>query len=135
GESGGTPTIALDGQEPESRLSSRRRSDLRRARRHAEAMGEVTSEVLAPSPQEVPALLAEAIAIEARSWKARAGTALASDPVRRGFFERYALAAAADGTLRLAFLRIGGQGAAMQIAVECGRRFWLLKIGYDERFA
>lgn len=134
--SGGTPTIALagPGSEPEAQLSSRRRSDIRRARRRADAMGEVTIEIVAPTPEEAPALLAEAIAIEAQSWKAAAGTALASDPMRRLFFERYAVAAAADGTLRLAFLRIGGVGAAMQIAVECGRRFWLLKIGYDERF-
>src|SRR5206468_8833130 len=29
----------------------------------------------------------------------------------------------------------GGQPVAMQLAVESGGRFWLLKIGYDERFA
>src|SRR5215208_3929741 len=40
-ESLGTPTIALEEgwQEPESMLSSRRRSDMRRARRRAEAVG------------------------------------------------------------------------------------------------
>jgi CelD/BcsL family acetyltransferase involved in cellulose biosynthesis len=32
-------------------------------------------------------------------------------------------------------MNIGGRTAAMQYAVECGERFWLLKIGYDEHFA
>src|SRR5207244_7317462 len=32
-------------------------------------------------------------------------------------------------------LRIGGQAAAMQFAVEQGGALWLLKIGYDEAFA
>ena len=58
-----------------------------------------------------------------------------SDPDRRRFFHELAEASAADGCLRVAVLRIGGQTAAMQLAVEQGRRLWLLKIGYDERFA
>jgi len=32
-------------------------------------------------------------------------------------------------------MRIAGRAVGMQIAVECQRRFWLLKIGYDEGVA
>jgi CelD/BcsL family acetyltransferase involved in cellulose biosynthesis len=130
------PWIPLDEswQEPEQNLSSRRRSDLRRAQRHAEEAGEVAIELLTPSKDELPPLLDEIFRIEAAGWKGREGTALAHDEKRRQFFVRYAEAAADAGFLRLAFLRIGGKTAAVQLAAECGGRFWLLKVGYDEEF-
>ena len=52
----------------------------------------------------------------------------------REFFTEFAAGAADAGILRLAFLRIAGRTAAVQLAVECGGRFWLLKVGYDEEF-
>jgi CelD/BcsL family acetyltransferase involved in cellulose biosynthesis len=130
------PSIALGEAwtEPGGGLSSRRRSDLRRAMRRAEAEGDVTFELLAPSVDEVPALLEQAYAIEDRSWKHEAGTALARDVRRGAFFRRYAQEAARRGQLRLDFMRIGGKPAAMQLAVEWRERVWLLKIGYDEQF-
>lgn len=121
--------------EPERNLDAGRRSDLRRARRRAEAMGEVRIEILRPSPVELPPLLEEAYRIEAAGWKGRLRSALAQDDVRGAFYRRYATAAAARGILRLCFLTIGGRGAAMQLAVECDDRFWVLKIGYDDSFA
>jgi CelD/BcsL family acetyltransferase involved in cellulose biosynthesis len=129
------PTIELDGTDPEQRLSSRKRQDLRRARRRAESDGAVTVEVHAPSPAELEPLLAEALAIEAASWKGEAGTALAEDGLRLPFYRRYAERAAADGTLRIALLRIGGRAVAMQYASESENRYWLFKIGYDAAFA
>ncbi len=75
------------------------------------------------------------IAIEGESWKARLGTALKTDGPLRAFFLLYGRAAAERGTLRLAFMRIGGVPVAGQFAVEYAHRYWLLKIGYDERFA
>jgi CelD/BcsL family acetyltransferase involved in cellulose biosynthesis len=133
----GCPRIELGdrGLEPESLLTARRRSDLRRARRRAEALGDVVSEIHIPDPAQVGPLMQEALAVEAAGWKAAAGTALVHDPVRRAFFERYATAIAAEGALRIAFLRIGGDTAAMQLAVVHADALWLLKIGYDERFA
>jgi hypothetical protein len=130
-----TPFLDLDGGDPEQALSSRRRSDLRRARRRAEKLGPVGAEILCPSPRSVPVLLAAAAAVEERSWKGREGTALASDPARYAFFLRYGRAAARRGLLRIAFLTIGGRRVAMQIAVERGGRYWLLKVGFDESFA
>ena len=132
----GTPTLPLDESwtDPLARMSSRRRSDFRRAQRRAEELGDVAVELHAPGPEEVASLLDAAITVEAASWKGREGSALASDPERRSFFERYAMLAAEQGILRIAFLRIGEQRAAMQIAVESGGRFWLIKVGYDESF-
>jgi CelD/BcsL family acetyltransferase involved in cellulose biosynthesis len=58
-----------------------------------------------------------------------------SDPDRRRFFEQYTAIASERGILRLCFLKIGGHTAAIQIAVESGGGFWLLKVGYDETFS
>lgn len=131
------PVMPLDASwaEPECRFTSKRRSDIRRYRRRAEAIGPVEVELLAPRPDEVPRLMAEAIEVEAAGWKLRAGSALAVDYARRRFFRRWAEFAACEASLRMAFLRIGGRAAAMQLAAECGGALWLLKVGYDEEFA
>jgi CelD/BcsL family acetyltransferase involved in cellulose biosynthesis len=130
------PYIELGrGWSVEAQLNARRRSDLRRAQRHAAALGEVRYEIVSPTATEVQALLDEAFEVEARSWKGTSGTALALDPLRAGFFRRYAAAACDQGILRMVFLRINGVAIAMQVALESRDRFWLLKIGYDEHYA
>jgi CelD/BcsL family acetyltransferase involved in cellulose biosynthesis len=131
---GSTPVLELGG-DPEARFSGRRRSDLRRAGRRAAEMGAVAAEVIAPKPDELAQLMDEFFAVEAAGWKGVRGTALAHDTTRRRFFDEYAAATSAEGSLRLCFLRIGEETAAVQLAVEHARRLWLLKIGYDERFA
>jgi CelD/BcsL family acetyltransferase involved in cellulose biosynthesis len=130
------PWIPLDEgwREPEQKFSADRRSDLRRARRRADQLGEVEVGVVSPRREDLPPLLDELYRVEAAGWKGREGTALAADARRRLFFTALAGAAADAGFLRLAFLRIGGRAAAVQLAAECGRRFWLLKVGYDEDF-
>ena len=131
------PTIALNEawHEPEQCFNSGRRSDFRRAARRAAELGEVTCEVLSPCPAEFDALFDEAIAVEARGWKTAAGTAIAVDRAKEAFFRDYLRQACTEGTCRVAFLRIDGQAAAMQLALEWNGRFWLYKIGFDENFA
>ncbi len=121
-------------REPGGGMSSRRRSDLRRARRRAEELGEVEVELLAPAEHEAPELIGEAVAIEARSWKGRGGSAIAGAPHLLRFFNLYGAAAARRGQLRLQFLRIAGRRVAMQVNLEWKRRAWVLKVGYDEEF-
>jgi CelD/BcsL family acetyltransferase involved in cellulose biosynthesis len=128
-------SLATGWRFPEQHLSTRRRADLQRARRLAEQMGSVSYDVRAPSPRELGPLLESAFDIEAAGWRGRRGTAIRCDPVRGPFYRRYAGLACQEGILRIAFLRIGGKPAAMQLAVEYARRFWLLKVGYDETFA
>ena len=133
----GYPFIPLDESwsMPEQNLSSRRRSDLRRAFRKTEKIGPLRTEILAPQPEELDPLLDLAFAIEVNSWKGRTNTALAKDAVRGSFFRHYAHAASREGILRICFLHLGDKAVAMQLAVECNNQFWLLKIGYDEQFA
>lgn len=133
----GCPWIPLDASwtHPERNLRPGRGSDLRRARRVAEKMGALSFEISSPTPTELGPMLEEALRVEAAGWKGSQGTALATDAVRGHFYRHYAAAASQKGILRLCFLRIGGRSVAVQFAIECGDRFWLLKIGYDEEFA
>jgi GNAT acetyltransferase-like protein len=121
----GTPYLPLDEGwlEPERAFSSVHRSDLRRAREGAEALGEVTVEILSPGRDQVGVLLEEALGISS------------PDPIRDAFLRRYAESAARRGILRLSFLRVGGRAAAAQFAVEFARRFWLLRQTYDQAFS
>lgn len=131
------PRIPLDRSwiEPESHFNAGRRSDFRRAQRKAAEQGELSFEVLAPTPAELEPLLADAYRVEAACWKGAEQSALACDAKRGEFYRHYTVAAAERGILRLCFMRVDGQAVAMQLAIECGNRFWLLKIGYDETFA
>lgn len=130
-----TPWIALDEgwASPEEKLSSRRRSDLRRARRHAENAGAMRVQCHTPSPDEVDRLLDLAFDIERRSWKGTAGTALAAGPL--GDFHRcYARRAAARKAFRVDLLYFGPHAVAMQLAAIHQNRYWVLKVGYDPEF-
>ena len=98
-------------------------------------MGAVAVQIVSPTAADLDSLLDEFVHVEAANWKGRHGTALAVDSLRGRFFRRYAAYACRAGTLRLCVLRIAGRPAAAQFAIESGNRFWLLKIGYDERFA
>ena len=133
----GSPSIPIDAswQEPERKFNGKRRYTFRRRLRLAEATAPVSFEVLSPSPVEVEPLLDEAYRVEAAGWKGERGTALAKDAALGAFNRRYASAAAREGILRLCFMRLGGRAIAMQLAVECGERFWSFKVGYDEAFA
>jgi CelD/BcsL family acetyltransferase involved in cellulose biosynthesis len=130
------PFIELDAgwRRPGGNLNGGRRSDLRRARRRAAAIGSVGFEMHLPDGDSAPALLRDAFAIEASGWKGETGTALASDARLGALYRAYALAEARAGRLRLAFLTVGGRRVAMQLGVEKGARFWLLKMGYDQSF-
>jgi CelD/BcsL family acetyltransferase involved in cellulose biosynthesis len=130
------PTIALAPEmaDPLHRFNADRRSDFRRAARRAAALGAVTYEIHAPAPDQFDALFDEAVAVERHSWKADAGTAMATDPAKQAFFRAFLKAAAADGLARIAFLRIDGKAAAMQLALEWRGRFWLFKIGFDHGY-
>jgi len=128
--------IEADADRTTASLSSRLRSDLRRAARKAEEIGAVAFEMHEPSTEEdlVP-LWAEFLKVEAAGWKGRRETALGADQRLGSFYRTYAGRACARGTLRILFLKVGPDTAAAMIALEAAERLWILKIGYDERFA
>jgi len=131
-----SPMIALDESwaEPENHFNAGRRSDVRRARRRAEAMGELSFETLSPAPEEFDALFEEAVGVELLGWKREAGTAIGADPRRQDFFRHYFRDACARGMFRVSFLRIDGKAVAMHLALEWAGRYWLFKIGHDSGY-
>jgi len=120
---------------PDGALNSGRRSDLRRMRQRAERAGGLRVEFLRPQAEEMPALLDLAIAIEAASWKIQTPHALIHNPLGQRFMRDYMARAAQAGIARVAFLYIGEQPAAMQLAAASGDAYWLFKIGYDATLA
>lgn len=132
----GTPVVDLpEGyQSYMENRSSRRRSDLRRAERRLAEFGEIGFEVIEPSPQNARSTMARAMAVESRSWKGRRGSDISNRNDLSRFFARFCDRSASDGNLRVAFLKAGEQDVATQIGIISNRRFWVLKIGYDEQF-
>jgi len=132
----GHPWIGLDSSwtDADSKLKAKWRSSLHRAERNANRAGPVKYEFLSPTVADWEPLLNEAFRVEAAGWKGRAESALLDDDLRRLFYRRYARLAVRTRILRLCFMRIGGEAVAMQLAVQCGKAFCLLKMGYDERF-
>jgi hypothetical protein len=117
-------------------LSNRRLADLRRAESKARKFGSLTYELHVPkNGSELSILMTEAMSVEAKSWKVAAGTSLTADLQQGHFFEHFASSATQQGMFRIALLRINGEAIAMQLACEWQRRFWLLKISHDSRYA
>jgi CelD/BcsL family acetyltransferase involved in cellulose biosynthesis len=111
------------------------RQDLRRARRRAEKYGPLRLEVVGRvDRQELLKHLQTGFQIEASGWKGRNRTAILASQARRDFFERYALGALNQDSLRLCFLMFGAQAVAVQYAVESMDSYWLLNIGYEEKY-
>ncbi|MDP8943904.1 MAG: GNAT family N-acetyltransferase [Actinomycetota bacterium] len=125
--------VGGDFAEYELRLSSKRRANLRRARRRLEATGEL-SVVVADGQVGLDGLLTEALVVEASSWKGASGTAINSNPDTERFYRRIARWAAQRGTLRLAFLRLDGRGLAFDLCFEDRGVHYLVKTGYDPEF-
>jgi CelD/BcsL family acetyltransferase involved in cellulose biosynthesis len=133
----GSPWVPLDStwKEPEAKLNSGRRSDLRRAQRKANQMGDVRIRLMCPRPAEVPDLLDTAFRVEDANWKGRTTSSLASNAQIGRFYRHYAQAVSEHGALHLGFMWIGERAVAMQIAVKHANRYWLLKMGMDEEYA
>jgi hypothetical protein len=111
------------------------REDLRRAKRKAEAHGEVKTEVVsARSEEELLEHLKHGFRIEASGWKGRNGTAIISNQFRTRLFEQYACSAWREGTLNLCFLYVNDVAVAVQYAIASAKAYWLLNVGYDEEY-
>ncbi|MBZ0220450.1 MAG: GNAT family N-acetyltransferase [Candidatus Methylomirabilis sp.] len=115
-------------------LSPRRRYDIRRARKRAEAHGPVSVQISCPEPSGLERALDKVFRTEAAGWKGRNGSSMLHNQMLGRFFRAYSRRACRSGILRVCTLDIGGQTAAAQLAVESDGSFWVLKIGYDEKW-
>lgn len=116
-------------------ISQSRRSSLKRLRKMADREGEVLFEFVSPEKKLLNKYLIELFKIESSGWKKRMGTALLKNSQLSTFFKNYAEETLKKGMLRVCFLSINGIKVATQIGVIYSNRFWLLKIGYDEKWS
>jgi len=107
-------------------------SEVTHKRRRLVESEDLTFEMQSPGPDEVEAVIAEAVDVEADGWKSRAGSAMRHNPRIRDFILALGKSFAARGALRVAFLRISGRAIAMRIMLEWDRRLWAMKTGYRE---
>lgn len=116
-------------------LPAKRRYDLRRLERRAGGAGTFDCRVFSPQPGELNRWLDTVFDLEARGWKGARGSAILCNPAMEHFFRSFCDHACRDGYLRLAMLSLQGNIAAVMIGAELGLRFWVFKIGYDDRWA
>jgi CelD/BcsL family acetyltransferase involved in cellulose biosynthesis len=115
-------------------VGGKKRKELRRQRRRLDEAGAVTF-TLAREPADIAAALADFLALEARGWKGRAGTAAAQDGAIRQFIETAAAGLAAQGQARVARLISGDHTIAAGLLFTSGRGAWFWKIAHDESVA
>jgi CelD/BcsL family acetyltransferase involved in cellulose biosynthesis len=131
-----TPVVGVEGDwEPYlASLSRKFRKELRRHRRQLESEHEADIEIVDGAGELAPRLK-EAFELEGSGWKASGGTAIASQPQTRRFYEEMMSWAAARGMLRLLFLRVDHRPIAVDIALEDHGVRYLLKGGFDQAWA
>lgn len=116
-------------------LSSRRRYDMRHARAKLERAGKVSVEFIRPGEADLDCLMQDSLRIESSGWKGRAGSALMFNLPLQRFMHAYTQRACRLGILQLCYLKCNNESIAMQIGIQYAERYWVLKIGYDERWA
>jgi hypothetical protein len=117
------------------KLSSRRRQDFRRARRRLSDLGDVSVDFLYPNHQNLDQLLEEAFRVEQANWKGQNGSAINCRPDLKRFFTAYSRNLCDSRKLLISALRLDNEMIAVQLLVEHTDRWWILKIGFDERWA
>lgn len=132
----GSQFLKLEGsiQAFEDSLSSRRRADLRRARKKAESQGKLTTIIVRPTTETVQETLNRAFEVENAGWKGRNGSSIMARADLEGFFRCYLTEESRKNKLIVGFLQLEDKPVAMQIAVEHSDRLWLLKIGHREKY-
>ena len=123
---------ALDGPAYlERSLSGSRRRKLRQLRSRLARKGAVAY-VRHTDPQAVAAATEDFLALEARGWKGRRGTALASDRRLVAFTRQAVTALAADGLASVTALTLDGRPVSMGVVLRSGRTASTWKIAYNE---
>jgi CelD/BcsL family acetyltransferase involved in cellulose biosynthesis len=99
------------------------------------AEGEVASSVTSPSVETVGRELDDLVRVEDSGWKARRGSSLARNRALGEFVRTLAERHARRGELRIAKLTCAGRAVAIQVCVESDARYFVLKMGYDEKYS
>jgi CelD/BcsL family acetyltransferase involved in cellulose biosynthesis len=132
-----SPYLELPGtwEELLASVSRNLRSQLGRRRRGLEREGRLRFRTSAATGEELERDLAAFLRVEASGWKSGSGTAILSDPRTTRLYTQFAKAAAAAGWLRLHLLELDGVPVAADLNCRFAGGSFLIKTGYDERYA
>lgn len=126
--------IARTWDEYKNGLSRKYSSHLRGRLKGLSRLGPVRHEVV-QGGEGLSLAVDDALRLEGAAWKQKAGTAIVSHPQREAFYRRLMLLAAQRGSLRLYFLVVNDARVSVQITLFYGNKLYVLKSGYDPRFA
>jgi len=133
-----SPVLRLDFPDQESlrrSYSKTLRTRLARARKKLAAAGSVRFQRECPTPARLAALLPEIKAVEAASWKGRAGSGIFSTGERSRFFEEVSETFAAAGVLELGGLWLDGRLISYRYGFRFRGRFYDYNLAYHPDFA
>jgi CelD/BcsL family acetyltransferase involved in cellulose biosynthesis len=117
----------------ERAVRRKKRKELHRLQRRLGEQGAV--EMRTATRADVEAALAEFIALEARGWKGRAGSATSLHPDIDAFMREAVTNLAAAGRARIDRLTVDGRAIATAITLMHAGQAWCWKIAYDEAYA
>jgi CelD/BcsL family acetyltransferase involved in cellulose biosynthesis len=118
----------------ETNFERKRRKEFRRLMARLGEVGRL--ETLAWTPGEaIDPWAEEFLALEAKGWKGKRGTALASNPATAASLREVLRNLSEEGSLRFWKLSLDGHAVAMLFATVMGGTAWLGKIAHDETYA
>ena len=125
-----SPEVAVTGTWDEylPTISKNMRREFKRRQKRLDEAGEFGFEVHDGS-SNLEAIVREAFAVEAASWKGTSGTAVAVDEGTLDFYLDVAAWAAPRGWLRICLMRLDGAAIASDFALEVDSIFYSLKGG------
>jgi CelD/BcsL family acetyltransferase involved in cellulose biosynthesis len=115
-------------------VSAKRRSELARRRRRLAELGRLDVRELRAS-EELEPWASEFLALEAKGWKGKAGSAMAADPAIEHFFRRAIADAFAAGRLNFLRLDLDGRPLAMLTSFLAPPGAFGFKCTFDEDYA
>lgn len=115
-------------------VSHNLRSQFGRKRRRLDREGRLVFRTTSGG-EDLDADLESFFSVEAAGWKARSGTAILSSPRTRKLYGDFARGLAGQGWLRLHLLELDHRVIAGDLACTFAGGSFLIKTGFDERFA
>ena len=127
--------INSDWQSFLDQLSSNRRYDFRRKRKRLSKKGKLRIDIVNPSTNNLDSSLNNAFVVENNSWKGENNSSLLKNDSLRSFFCNYTKKANINDSLRVCFIYVDENAISMHIAIVSHNRFWVLKLGYDDKLS
>jgi|GEM_PF-5546469 len=117
-------------------LSKNRRKRMKQEMRLLQDQGEVQfEECRGMNSDQLREAVQEAMEIELRSWKGETGSAVASNPQIRVYFNEWAMRLNGAGHLRLFFLKLNNQRIAFDLGTVANGTYGSQKISFVQEFA